>query len=72
MSAQNESMMKQKKERKHLWRHWNKKRDAYNPYLHKKNKNKPSVQMDKTSKRELRRQRRDYKKQMKRAKRNAV
>lgn len=69
--SQNDGMFKQKKERKRVWRHWNRKRDAYNPYLKKKNKNKPSVQAARTDKREIRRQKRDFKKQLKRAKRNA-
>ncbi len=69
--SQNDGMFKQKKERKRIWKHWNRKRDAYNPYLKKKNKDKPSVQGARTDKREIRRQKRDYKKQVKRAKRNA-
>lgn len=69
--SQNDGMFKQKRERKRVWRNWNRKRDAYNPYLRKKNKDKPSVQAARTDKREMRRQKRDYKKQLKRAKRNA-
>ncbi len=69
--GQTDGMFNHKKERKRLWRRWNKKRDAYNPYLKKKNKDKPSVRMSRSEKREVRKQRRDYKRQLKRAKRNA-
>jgi len=58
-----------KKERKKVWKHWGRKKDAYNPYLDKKKKNKPSAQIDKQQKREAKRQKRQYKKQLKRAKR---
>jgi hypothetical protein len=65
--AQNE-MFKQKKERRKLWRRWKKNREAYNPYLDKKAKNKPSARMAKGNKKELRRQKRAAKKQMRRNK----
>ncbi len=65
--AQNE-MFKQKKERKKLWRRWKKNREAYNPYLNKKGKNKPSARMARGDKKELRRQKRIAKKQMRRNK----
>ncbi len=65
--AQNE-MFKQKKERKKLWRRWKKNREAYNPYLDKKAKNKPSARMARGDKKELRRQKRIAKKQMRRNK----
>ncbi|HOZ86440.1 MAG TPA: hypothetical protein PL029_01720 [Bacteroidia bacterium] len=68
--AQDQSMFKQKKERKKLWRRWNPRREAYNPYLKKKNKDKPSVQMARSNKKDLRRQKRMFKKQTKRGKRN--
>lgn len=58
-----------KKERKKVWRRWGKKKDAYNPYLDKKKKNKPSAQIDKSVKRESKRQERHYKRQLRRAKR---
>lgn len=59
------------KERKKMWgkslrRH--KKREAFNPYLDKKHK--PSEELGKQNKRELRRQNRAAKKQMKRNKKN--
>lgn len=66
--AQNE-MFSQKKERKKLWRRWKKNREAYNPYLNKKAKNKPSAKLNKVNKRELRKQKRLAKKQMKHNKR---
>ena len=65
--SQNDGMFKHKKERKRLWRKWNKKRDAYNPYLKKKGKNKPSAQAARQDKKELRRQKRAYKRSLKRA-----
>lgn len=69
--SQNDEMVRRnRKERKKVWRRWNKKRDAYNPYLKKKNKDKPSVKEARSSKREIRRQRRDFKKQTRRGKRN--
>lgn len=67
--AQNDGMFNHKKERKRVWRHWNKKRDGYNPYLKKKKKDKPSMQESRSSKREQRRQKREFKKQLKHNKR---
>ena len=61
-------MFRQKKERKKVWRGWNRKRDAYNPYLKKRAKNKPSAQMARSEKRDLKRQKRDYKRSIKRSK----
>ena len=58
-----------KKERKKVWRHWGKKKDAYNPYLDKKKKNKPSAQIDKSVKRESKKQERRYKRQLRRSRR---
>jgi hypothetical protein len=70
--SQNDGMVNaHKRERKRVWRKWNRKKDAYNPYLKKKNKDKPSVQASRANEREIRRQRRDYKRQLKRAKKNA-
>ncbi len=67
--AQNE-LFSQKKERKKIWRRWRKNREAYNPYLNRKAKNKPSAKMNKANQRELRKQKRLAKKQMKRSKRS--
>jgi hypothetical protein len=68
--AQNEGMFKQKKERKKLWRRWSRKRDAYNPYLSKKAKDKPSAQIAKSNNRDQKRQKRQFKRQLRRAKKN--
>jgi hypothetical protein len=67
--SQVRSMSPHNKERKKLWRRWSKRRDAYNPYLTKKNRDKPSVKMARSDKRELKRQRRAFKRQTRRAKR---
>jgi hypothetical protein len=66
--AQDNSMFRQKKERKKVWRGWNRKKDAYNPYLKKRAKNKPSAKMARSEKRDLKRQKRDYKRSIKRSK----
>lgn len=60
-----------KKERKKVWRRWNRKKDAYNPYLGRKKKNKPSAQMAKSEKKEQRRQKRQFKRELKRAKKRS-
>lgn len=65
--AQNDDMFKHKRERKRVWRKWNKKRDGYNPYLKKKGKNKPSAQAARQDKKELRRQKRAYKRSVKKS-----
>ena len=57
-----------RKERKRTWRKWRKNRQSYNPYLDKKAKNKPSAIIAKTNKRDLRRQKKGAKKQLRRAK----
>ena len=61
---------KQKKERKKLWKKWRKNRQSYNPYLDRKNKNKPSVQLARENRKEIKRQNRIAKKQMRRSKRS--
>lgn len=58
-----------KKETKKVWKRWNKKRDAYNPYLDKKDKHKPSAQIDKSVKRDVKKQNRRYKRELRRSKR---
>lgn len=65
IQAQQDEMFKQKKERKRIWRRWKPKREAYNPYVAAKAKNKPSARMAKGHKREIRRQTRAIKKQNK-------
>ncbi len=69
-SAQNDEMFKQKRERKRIWRKHRTSDDAYNPYLKKKAKNKPSARINKGNKREDRRQKRAFKKQLKRSKKH--
>lgn len=68
VSAQNDGMFKQKKERKRLWRRWSSKekknKTAFNPYLEKSAKEKPSYRIGKGEKKEIRKQRRDYRRQM--------
>jgi hypothetical protein len=66
--AQNDGMFKQKKERKRVWRRWRSKKTEYNPYLEKSAKNKPSARIAKGDKKELRRQKRAARKQMRRSK----
>ncbi|MBA3663547.1 MAG: hypothetical protein H0W61_04975 [Bacteroidetes bacterium] len=56
--AQQNEMFTQKKERKRIWRRWRKNREAYNPYVDAKGKNKPSARMARGNKKELKRQKR--------------
>jgi aminoglycoside phosphotransferase family enzyme len=66
INAQQEDMFKQKKERKRIWRRWRKNREAYNPYLKKTASKKTSARIDKGTKKEMRKQKRLYKKELKR------
>lgn len=68
--AQQKEMFKQKKERKRLWRRWRSDRDAYNPYLKKKAKDKPSARIAKGNKKEDRQMNKEARRQKKRAKRS--
>lgn len=68
-SAQQNEMFKQKRERKRVWRKWRSKREAYNPYVDAKAKNKPSARMARGDKKELKRQKRAAKRQLRRSKR---
>jgi hypothetical protein len=63
-----EEMFRQKPERIKVWRKWHKKRNAYNPYLDLKAKDKPSARMAKGERKEIKRQNRAAKKQLKRSK----
>lgn len=57
------------KERRKMWRksgRKHKKREAFNPYLDKKHKDKPSVKAAKEEKEGTRKMRRDYKRQQRR------
>ena len=60
-----DEMFKQKKERKRIWRKHRSSKDAYNPYLKKKAKDKPSAKINRGNKRDERRMKRTYKKQLK-------
>ena len=62
-------MFKQKRERKRVWRRWRSNREAYNPYLDKKGKKKPSAKIAKGNRKEQRIQRREFKKSLRRGKR---
>jgi len=68
LSAQQNEMFKQKKERKRIWRRWKKNREAYNPYVDAKAKNKPSARMARGDKKDLKRQKRMARKQLRRSK----
>ena len=69
--AQEQSdMFKQKKERKRLWRKWRKDKGSYNPYLHKKAKDRPSAKLARNNKRDQRRAKKLFKKQLKAGKKN--
>lgn len=56
-----------RKDRKRTWRKWRKNNQSYNPYLSKKAKNKPSAIIARGDKKELKRQKRGAKKQMRRS-----
>jgi len=58
-----------KKERKRIWRKWRKNKQSYNPYLDKKEKDKPSVKTARGDKKELKKQKRLARKEMRRSKR---
>jgi hypothetical protein len=72
VQAQNDDMFKQKRERKRLWRRWRgrerKNKTAFNPYLEKKAKDKPSARLAKGNKREIRQQKRMARRQMRKSK----
>ena len=59
-------MFKQKKERKRMWRRWKPHREMYNPYLKKTESAKTSSKIAKGTNREMRKQKRAYKKELKR------
>jgi len=69
VAQQDKSMFKEKRERRRVWRKWRSDKGAYNPYLKKKGKDKPSGQMASSNKKEIRKQRRTEKKQLRRNKR---
>jgi hypothetical protein len=67
-AQQPKEMFKQKRERKRVWRRHRSSKDAYNPYLKKKNKDKPSQKIATGNKREIRQQKRRDKRQIRRSK----
>lgn len=66
--SQNKEMFKQKKERKRIWRRWRSNREAYNPYLKKKAKDKPSARVAKGNRRDERQQKRENRRQLRKSK----
>lgn len=68
LNAQN--MNPARKERKRVWRKWNKNNQSYNPYLDRKAKNKPSAIQARQDKRDLNRQKKVARKQMRRSKKS--
>ncbi len=62
--AQQSDMFKQKKERKRIWRRWRSNKGEYNPYLKKTASKKPSSKIAKGDKKEARRQKRAFKKEL--------
>ena len=62
-------MFKQKRERKRLWRRWKPNRQSYNPYLEKSVKKRTSTRIDKGTARAMRKQKRAYKKELKKTRR---
>lgn len=65
---QQKEMFKQKRERKRLWKRWRSDKDAYNPYLNKKAKDKPSARIAKGNKKEDRIMNREARRQKRKAK----
>lgn len=61
-------MFNEKRSTRRVWRKWRKDKDAYNPYLKKKGKDKPSARIASGNKKDLRKQKRINKKQMRRSK----
>ena len=60
----------EKKERHKIWRKtFRKKRQSYNPYLDRKRKDKPSAQMARENKKDVKRQQRNAKKVMRKNRR---
>jgi hypothetical protein len=58
-----------RKQRKKTWRKWKKNRQSYNPYLEKGKKDRPSAVMARENQKELKKQKRVAKRQMRRSKR---
>ncbi len=69
MHAQQSDMFKQKRERKRIWRKWRSNKGEYNPYLKKTAKKKPSAEGARSHKKEERRQKRAFKKELRKTRR---
>jgi hypothetical protein len=57
-----------RKDRKRVWRKWRKDKQAYNPYLDKKSKHKPSAVMARENRKDEKRKSKVIRKQKKRLK----
>ena len=68
--AQSDEMFNNRREHRRVWRKHRRTKDAYNPYLKKKGKDKPSAIVNKGNKKADRRQKRAYKKQLKKSKKS--
>ena len=67
--AQQDEMLQGKRKQRRVWRRWSarerKNKTAYNPYLKKKKGSRVSDKVAEGNAKEIRRQRRDYKRQLK-------
>lgn len=72
LTAQQDEMLQGKRKQKRVWRRWRaserKNKTAYNPYLKKKKGDRISDKVAEGNKKEIRRQRKLYKKQLKEGK----
>jgi len=72
LPAQQDAMLQGKRKQKRVWRRWRpserKNKTAYNPYLKKKKGSRVSDKVAEGNTKEIRKQRRDYKKQMRKGK----
>lgn len=68
LPLKSQNMNPARKERKKVWRKWKKNNQSYNPYLDRKAKNKPSAIQARQDKRDLNRQKKVARKQMRRSK----
>lgn len=72
LPAQQDEMLQGKRKQRRVWRRWSprerKNKTAYNPYLKKKKGDRVSDKVAEGNKKEIRRQRKLYKKQLKQGK----
>lgn len=61
-------MFREKRFRKKVWKRWKKDREAYNPYLGKKSKHKPSKEMAAENYKAKKKQEKIFKKMMRKNK----